>query len=435
MRLKTIPIALCLLLLNLIETVAQNDSSSAQFSVEDSTITEFVEFFGREFENRVRFRDCTFNEEVLFDDADFLAGLVFTRTKFVKEISFTNAHIGKNESYPSSTIEDVDFEGSANLDHLTVDGRLQIRYSRFHSSTNFSGSKFKEDVDFQNTHFKREAKFANCYFDGDVDFAFARFDSIANFSEAEFHGDVDFSRVNLPRFLDFSYAVKISEELDLTNAQMENSQDTCYIHLTGSAIDKFKFRYKRFALWFPEDTLDFELKSNVYEELLEKQKESGYTQSYEKLDREYREFKYTGKKSTGLEKLWGYTQNWVDKNWWGYGYSKELIVLNTIVLFLFFSLLNSFIFRHLVLNVYESPKVGEFLNEVQGGNTAVFIKSIPFVLFYTAQIFFGFKFELERLRYKENLQGWKIVNILYFFIIYLSGLVCLAYLMNYIITI
>ena len=62
------------------------------------------------------------------------------------------------------------------------------------------------------------------------------------------------------------------------------SLDTCFINLTGAEISNFKFRYKRFKLWFPEPDsarpiweqaikADYELKSGVYEDLLKKQKD------------------------------------------------------------------------------------------------------------------------------------------------------------------
>ena len=128
--------------------------------------------------------------------------------------------------------------------------------------------------------------------------------------------------------------------------------------------------------------------------------------------------------------------NWIDKNWWGYGYDKERIVWNTILIYLLLSLINTFWLKYLTTNVYTNQKIEELWVSRQSKNMVnKMFNSFWFSLFYTALIFFGLKFDLDKLKYKENLIGWKKLNLLYFFTIYLGGFVCLAYLANYIITI
>lgn len=144
---------------------------------------------------------------------------------------------------------------------------------------------------------------------------------------------------------------------------------------------------------------------------------------------------YTHSRSDNTKSGWGQLRNWIDKHWWGYGYSKELIVINSIILYLLFSFINTFFLKHLTTKVYKAEKINEYWEETKGSVAQIFIKSIPFSLFYTAQIFFGFKFDVDKLMYKENLQGWKIFNLVYFITIFLSGLICLAYLMNYVLTV
>ena len=282
--------------------------------------------------------------------------------------------------------------------------------------------------------FASTADFRWAQFDSIANFKRAQFDSIANFSGAQFKSDIDFNKVALPKYLGLSNITRITNELDLTTAII-NSNQICNINLTGSEIGKFRFRYKRFKLWFPaEDSIDYEFKASVYQDLLKKQLDEGFTQSHEILDKEYREFQYTDGQSQ-YGPLWGHFMNWLDKTWWGYGYDKELVIRNVIIIYLLLSLFNTFMFRHLTVNVYEAPKINEWRDETKGSKVGLFFKSIPFSLFYTAQIFFGVKFYAERLKYKQNLQGWKIFNLIYFFTIYLGGLVCLAYMANYIITV
>jgi hypothetical protein len=54
--------------------------------------------------------------------------------------------------------------------------------------------------------------------------------------------------------------------------------------------------------------------------------------------------------------------------------------------------------------------------------------------FYTSYIFFGIKIDIDKLKYAENLNIRKIHNLIYFFIIYLSGIICLAYIAGYIVS-
>ena len=267
-----------------------------------------------------------------------------------------------------------------------------------------------------------------------ADFWYATFGKSLSFRSAKFLGETNFRGITLPHYLDFSQVTKIAHEIDLHKALSNPNYTTCNINLTDAAIEKFKFRYKRFTLWFPEeDSIGYELIANVYEELLKIQKDRGYTQSFEKLDKEYKAFQYTHYESG--KGLWGHILNWVEKNWWDYGYGKELVVRNVILIFLIISLLNAFILKHLTRKVYMAPKISAWFDEVKGSRITVFFKTIPFSLFYTAQIFFGFKFDVENLNYRENLEGLKIFNLVYFISIFLSGIVCLAYLANYVITV
>ena len=227
---------------------------------------------------------------------------------------------------------------------------------------------------------------------------------------------------------------KIAGIIDLTKSIINPEFDTCYINLTDASIEKFRFRYKRFKLWFPEEeSIGYELKANVFEELLQNQEKEGFTQSYEILDKEYQEFKYTDRDSK--YGVFGHLINWVDKKWWGYGYNKELIIWNVITIFLILSFINSFFLCYLTKHVYENKNIVKLLSKHKKKNLGQWFASFRYSLFYTAIIFFSFKIDMEKLNYSANLDGWKILNLTYFMVMYLGGLVCLAYLANYIITV
>ena len=397
----------------------------------DSVFTGFADFWDTEFNFAVSFLEAEFQQDAELNNAVFNLSVDLTMVKF-KNVDFQKARFRSGVSFQKTI-----FDSIANFSQVEFDSLVDFSYTQVWDQAKFYETRFAGPVDFVNMSFENRVEFSETEFSEDVDFTNAIFDSLAIFHKVEFGGDVDFSNAILPNELDFSYTTKISGEIDLTLATLNKKYDICYINLVGASVENFRFRYNRFRLWFPPEdtTIDFELKSNVYEALLQKQQEEGFTQSYEKLDKEYREFKYTGQGGTGLQRTWGHFSNWIDKNWWGYGYNKELIVINTLILYLLFAFLNTFMLKHLTINVYEAEKINEFWNEARGSGIGMFFRAIPFSLFYTAQIFFGFRFDMDKLKYKENLQGWKIFNLVYFITVYLSGLVCFAYLANYVVTV
>ena len=131
----------------------------------------------------------------------------------------------------------------------------------------------------------------------------------------------------------------------------------------------------------------------------------------------------------------GHFFNCLNKHWWGYGYDKELIIRNTILLFLLFSFINSLFFKQLSLKLYEMSKLLKIRDEIKSKNKFIlFLKVFPIATFYTGFIFFGLYFKIDKLKYSENLKGWKILNLMYFFTVYLVGLVCIGYLANYVLS-
>lgn len=375
----------------------------------------------------------------------------FSHSIFEKEIDFGNSnltivHLSESSFSSEINMRNVKFKSEADFSNSVFKGGVDFRGSEYFSTVSFKNDSFylaadfsgivlssNAKADFSYTKFIDDAIFSYAKFNSHLDLSNVKFDSLADFKEVEFNGDVDFSYATLPKFLDFSLVQKISNEIDLTRCADNQEYGECIINLSNAAVDKFRFRYNRFKLWFPEEST-YDLRANVYEMLLEVQKKEGFTQSYEKLDKEYQEFKYVNKEGSLLP-IWGHLQNWVAKHWWNYGYDKGLVIRNVILIYLLLSIINVFVIKYLTTNVYEDTQISEWSRSVNGPRYKIMIKTVPFSLFYTAQIFFGFKLDMNKIKYKENLEGWKIFNLLYIFMIYLGGLTCLAFLMNYVFSI
>ncbi len=315
------------------------------------------------------------------------------------------------------------FDTPATFKNAKFNSTVEFNASQFFGPVNFSGTTFKEDAIFLLTTFTYDANFNESHFKSLAMFGRAVFGLKASFHKARFDTTVLFTYSELPDTLDFSY-VTTKKVIDFTYTTKENFSEVCKINLLGTDINKIRLRYDRFQLYFPKNT-NFEHKLNVYEQLLNKTKKDGYIESYEKLDTEYKYIVYKHKNE--------WLKHFFDKYWWDYGYKKERIILNTFILFLFFCLVNTLMINHLINNVYVLQNLKRLSQTIMHKGMKRVFRHFTLSVFYTSLIFFGLKFSIEKLKYEENLLGLKVFNLLYFALMYISGLICLGYLANFII--
>jgi hypothetical protein len=179
-----------------------------------------------------------------------------------------------------------------------------------------------------------------------------------------------------------------------------------------------------FHLWFPDSML-FDQKRSVYESVLKKLKDDGFMDSYKILDVEYR---YSVYQNSG----W-YDQNIVNplqKHWWNYGYNKELIFLWSFIFLLFFSFANLWLYPKLMDRVY-SIEFLEKIDQSKGIGKTKWILHFLQTITYTFIIFFGFKMDLEK--FKKAAVSQHPILFVYLMSIYVIGLVCLGFIVNFII--
>jgi hypothetical protein len=156
----------------------------------------------------------------------------------------------------------------------------------------------------------------------------------------------------------------------------------CLLYMSDMDLSKVSLDYSKFRLWFPK-TFRYGEKNAHYKKLLTWFQEKNLIDYYEKLDREYREFKYL---NSGQPL--GALINWIDKNWWDYGYNKILVVRNAIVLNVIFFLINLFLFKKLVTNGYRIDKFfdinSKFNSTYHDNKTKRFIMKAPYIFLYTS---------------------------------------------------
>ena len=350
----------------------------------------------------------------------------FNLSEFRKLGDFASTHFGKN----------------ANIDNATFDELANFLRSIFKERANFAGTVFQGELIMEGCTFAGDALFINTRFNGYSDFLITKFLGYAQFSGSEFNGRTSFSNAIFVRgasfkevkvmddlvfsnavFLDdidFSNVTNIKNRIDLTVVNTDTLKDGRKtrrgINLTNSDIAKFKIDYSLFYLKF-DSSASFEYRSNAYQSLLNTFKNDGYTESYELLDKEYKKFTYSEKKAWFTYVL--------DKYWWDFGYAKHFIFYWIFSLLAIFTFLNFFFYPFLQREVY---KINHIESSFKSSKWIVLLQRLYYSLVYTSVLFFSLSVKLDNLKYKH----WTAVA--YIFIIYVLGIICLAYTANFVIT-
>jgi hypothetical protein len=245
--------------------------------------------------------------------------------------------------------------------------------------------------------------------------------------------EIDIEDSPLPKYIHLNGVICKDEKikLDFSQFRITDSSKDCDLNIGVGIANLIKANYKYFRLVFDSTTSVYD-KEQVYTELLNMQKTNYFLDGCEKLDKEYKAFKYLHRNSFIAD-----VQNWIDKYWWDYGYDKFMVIKNSVKLFLLFFAINLLAYKGLA-KVYHPIKFREFDERLEMNNVDIkhpvaagikkYLKRIPVIFLYTAFVFWGLKLDLKELEIKKPLYMTILIGQ------YITGLVCLAYIANYIIS-
>jgi hypothetical protein len=310
-----------------------------------------------------------------------------------------------------------------------------LTYNRFLDTAVFTDATFLSTADFSHDTFQRAVYFDDVTFAKDAHFEYARFPHYAKFTNLVTPASVSirFDDATLPDTIDFSQNPALLCKIDLTTANFDepdrydtSSGDYSHPHnifLFNTDISKFKLDYFHFRLLLPDSTITPSLgakhqritkdqKEAMYEALLANFKNNGQEESYKRLDIEYQQFKSHNSGAPGLA--------WIQQIWWNFGYSKWYVFIWVGVSLLVFSFINSGCLRVLNDQVYEVFKPGVVDAKARYG------RRLWQSVIYTSNIFFRLTLDREGMKFE------KLGPTLYFFFIYVLGVLCLGYLANFI---
>lgn len=252
-------------------------------------------------------------------------------------------------------------------------------------------------------------------------------------SNVELNNGIEIQYSGLPKYIQIDKIACKREkcQMDLTQFVISDSNGICDLRVGKGVANLIKANYKYFSLVFDSATTVYD-KERIYMEMMDMQKVNYFLDGYEKLDKEYKAFKYLSRNSF-VARL----QNRIDKYWWDYGYDKFMVIKNSIKVFLLFFVINLLAYKGLS-KVYHPIKFKEFDERLEMSNVDIkhpiatsikkYLKRIPVIFLYTAFVFWGLKLDLKELEIKKPI----FMSLL--IIQYVIGLICLAYIANYIIS-
>ncbi len=317
------------------------------------------------------------------------------------------------------------FNSTANFAGAKFHSTASFVAADFHSTADFAEANFDSTADFRGAIFDFTANFAEAYFNSTADFTLAFFGPLADFRYAKFNERVFFAPRALPKWLDIRYVTPIEYPIDMTNSGMPRNGNKCKIALTKADVSKIWINMDLFELWFPGDPR-YDDQLAVYEGLLKQFGDRGLKESYEVLDKEYRHF-------VNQHKGWVYKYftDPFQRVWWGYGYNPERALVITIALWLLFSIINIKYYHRLNGSVYTISFMGS-INWPKWREPFSWVRFFLQTSAYTAVIFFGLKMSVDKFQHGVIQRHPFLFS--YLMLIYVSGLVCLGFIVNIIFT-
>lgn len=412
---------------------------------------------GLTFLDTVNYSLSSFIDPADFTDINFNRYANFYIDRFANGVGFTGAL----------------FKGSANFGGTKFIPEAVFLSTSFYKNANFKGTWFSDKAFFIRVRFFNDALFSSAIFPNETDFELDTFNGYTDFSYAKFgwlasfrkialfkNARLNFQGASLPERMDFSDIPVIPHEINLLNANIYPSKDdniigdsltgyaslipvslvghksinpntmiypVHYINLFGSDISKFHLDYIHFKLIIPSSISNpqlfiktkpnalYERVCSMYEQLLANFKSHGQMESYKRLDIEYQTFQ--------MKHSWDWWLVWLQKYWWNFGYNREWIFRNTLILLVIFTII-TFFWIHIWNDLYRIKNIPQFPTLKATRTFRDFRSRIWYSLIYTSIIFFGFSLKVENINFRK----WYAVYIM---ALYAIGLGCVFFIANY----
>jgi hypothetical protein len=426
-------------------------------SLSDTVVTHAIDYSNDTIEQYKIWSPFRFAQEVKFTKAIFLDTLYWNRVNFKKDIDLREAKFLNSVTISGSNFLDMaDFAGA------NIDSGARFSDSHFNGFTNFSGISFKiyadfrnaefrgfytrfdsdtfdivdftnaffyNDIDFRNSYFSYSANFDGAHLLGHVDFSFAKFNDNLQLASLTMNDstDINFTNTCFPDIIDFSFNANINNEIDFTKANFSDSNRFDYktkkvkptfVFLYKTNVSKLHLDYVHYKLYLPDSTISnnnkifitTEEKQEMYQALLTNFKNHGQEESYKLCDIDYQRFKWSHSWASFLLCMPYY--------WNHFGYDKQMVFKWTFWFILGFTLVTCIFIGYLNTQVYKVENIPPSFRN--------FGNRLWFSFIYTSTVFFRLTLKIEKINFERK---WGTV---YLILMYTIGLICLAYMANFV---
>jgi hypothetical protein len=336
-----------------------------------------------------------FDSMVAFNDNDYQNGLDVESSIFRDTTIFAN---------PPPSYLNCSFAGCTFKKGLICNDRFSKGNSYFKTGY------FSVEEPVEGSHFKNNLTFDRCRIQGKLDLSECHFDSGSRFI---------FIHTPLPDTLDLDNT-KLTASIDLTGAKLQDIDKKCQINLMGCDIEKLKLGYGNFHLYIPDslvhDKYSRDQISATYEALLNNFQKNGFKDSYRTLALEYKGWQAKHDFSTRISGIW-----------WGYGYRKWQLLIWTFGFLLVFSLLNQALYKR-IFSTYPIDELAMDGYDFSPNQVIKFFQQLLISAMYTGWIFFKLSIDFDKIKIQRL--GWLFIIL----IEYLIGILCTAYLINWIVS-
>lgn len=260
-------------------------------------------------------------------------------------------------------------------------------------------------------------RFSGCYINGYVNLNLETTKSNVQFSNCEFGPDaiLDLTADSVT----FSNCRKIPHPINLYLRPANKNVTLTFIYTDVKNINFDYNKHLKLNTIGKNYLGYYDAWSGLYETLLEKYKHQGKAESLQNVDVEFKQFKYNNS-------IGGKFLNIVDNVWWYYGYRKYYVLLWTFGFIIFFFVINYSTWNIMKLTYPIISEKDISFHERQAHSWKIKIRKFINVFIFTSFIFFSLKIDFSKISYKS------VLGLLSFFSQYIIGLICLFFIVNWI---
>lgn len=401
----------------------------------DATINSLIFKFPINISNR------PISHKIFLAYSQFLQNITLQNISFKQPVNISMTYFAKPiEGHNLRFYEALNFRNcyvaqAFRLSRTVFFSNVKFTSSIFNETTNLPKSTFKKNVDFSGTTFRKglnlewsefdeKANLNNIVLDGSSNLSHMTFNHGLDLSNSTLHGTINLFKSFINGKLNLkNLTIAGKNKLDLRNIEPLLTTDKIPINLENVTLPNVLLNYHFLHLYFDKGT-SYINTLKTYTNLLEYFKKEGSTESYNKLFKEYKSYKFKFHRH--------YIQGFLSKHLWDHGLNKGKVINWIILLYIFFTCINAAMFPLLATDYAVISFFSDihFKSGIQHNMISRFIFYLPFSAFFTLFLMAG---GILRLGLSiSKLKGHNILILSYLLTVCILGFFSMLFLISFI---